>query len=102
MERKKASSCVVVLQNSVTIEQAESIKKQFLSLIKKYKKSYVDISNVTDIDSSIVQLILSAKLEATNNNKEFLVTGIIPNSVHNLLNTLSITLPEQNVEVANV
>ena len=64
MARKKSAGSIIVLQDSVGIEQASSIKKQFADSIKKNKTTFVDISKITDIDSSIIQLILAAKKEA--------------------------------------
>lgn len=102
MAKKKSAGSIIVLQDSVGIEQASSIKKQFADSIKKNKTTFVDISKITDIDSSIIQLILAAKKEADSLQKEFFITGTVPSEVSDLLSLLSIALPVNSVEAINV
>ena len=102
IEKKKSAGSIIVLQDSVGIEQASSIKKQFADSIKKNKTTFVDISKITDIDSSIIQLILAAKKEADSLQKEFFITGTVPSEVSDLLSLLSIALPVNSVEAINV
>lgn len=102
MAKKKSAGSIIVLQDSVGIEQASSIKKQFADSIKKNKTTFVDISKITDIDSSIIQLILAAKKEADSLQKGFFITGTVPGEVSDLLSLLSIALPVNSVEAINV
>ena len=41
MARKKSAGSIIVLQDSIGIEQASSIKKQFADSIKKNKTTFV-------------------------------------------------------------
>lgn len=93
MARKKSTGPTIKLQDSVGIEQASSIKKQISEAIKSKKSVSLDISAVTDIDTSILQLILSAKKDADAKEKEFYITGTIPEDIQKLLSLLSISLP---------
>ena len=102
MAKKKSAGSIIVLQDSIGIEQASSIKKQFADSIKKNKTTFVDISKITDIDSSIIQLILAAKKEADSLQKEFFITGTVPSAVSDLLALLSILLPVNTAEAINV
>ncbi|MGN0739679.1 MAG: lipid asymmetry maintenance protein MlaB [Treponema sp.] len=102
MARRKSADSIIVLQDSVGIEQASSIKKQFVDSIKKNKTTFVDVSKITDIDSSIIQLILAAKKEADSLQKEFFITGTIPGEISDLLSLLSVSFPVNSVEAINV
>lgn len=93
MARKKSTEPTIKLQDSVGIEQAATIKKQFSEALKSKKTVSLDISAVTDIDTSILQIILSAKKDADVKEKEFYITGTIPEDILKLLSLLSITLP---------
>lgn len=100
MARKKSTEPTIKLQDSVGIEQAATIKKQFSEAIKSKKSVSLDISAVTDIDTSILQLILSAKKDADAKEKEFYITGTIPEDILKLLSLLSISLPlKEEVQV---
>ena len=46
MAKKKSAGSIIVLQDSIGIEQASSIKKQFADSIKKNKTTFVDISKI--------------------------------------------------------
>lgn len=94
MARKKSSDSTVILEDSIGIEQAESIKKKFTDSINSNKTTLVDLAKVTDIDTSIIQLIFSANNEATAQKKEFFVINI-PDDIKNLLSIMSLSLPEK-------
>lgn len=97
MARKKSSDSTVILEDSIGIEQAESIKKQLTDSITSNKTTLVDLAKVTDIDSSIIQLFFAANNEAQSQNKEFFIINI-PDDIKKLLSILSLTLPEKNNE----
>ena len=94
MAKKKSAGSIIGFPDSVGNEQASSINKN--------KTTFVDISKITDIDSSIIQLILAAKKEADSLQKEFFITGTVPGEVSDLLSLLSIALPVNSVEAINV
>lgn len=97
MARKNSSDSTVILKDSIGIEQAESIKKQFTDSINSSKTTLVDLAKVTDIDTSIIQLIFSANNEATSQKKEFFVINI-PDDIKNLLSIMSLNFPEKPTE----
>lgn len=97
MARKKSSDSTVILEGSIGIEQAESIKKQFTDSINSNKTTLVDLSKVTDIDTSIIQLIFSASNEAISQNKEFFVINVTED-INNLISLMSLNLPEKTSE----
>lgn len=101
MAKRKSTEPTIKLTDSVGIEQASSVKKQLTEAIKSKKTVSLDISEVTDIDTSIIQLILSAKKDADAKEKEFYISGTIPEDIQKLLNLLSLSLPLKQ-EVANV
>lgn len=101
MAKRKSAGPTIKLTDSVGIEQASTIKKQLTEAIKSKKSVSMDISEVTDIDTSIIQLILSAKKDADAKEKEFYITGTIPEDIQKLLTLLSISLPLKE-EVPNV
>lgn len=51
--------------------------KELLDALNKNAPIYLDISKVTDMDSSIIQLICSAFKEAHTQEKEFHLTGTV-------------------------
>ena len=99
---KKKESNRIALQDSLTIENAATLKKQILKSLNSYNTTLLDLTEVTDIDISIVQIILSAKEEAAINNKKFFITGIVCENIRTLFATLTLTLPENTIEVLDV
>lgn len=99
MAKRKQAKPTIQLMDSVGIEQASSIKKQLASALKSKKSISVDISQIVDIDTSIIQLILAAKKEAESKDIEFYLTGTIPEDISKLLAMLSISLPLKEMEV---
>lgn len=93
MAKRKSTEPTIKLQDSVGIEQASSIKKQLTEALKSKKSVSLDLSKVVDIDTSIIQLILSAEKDAASKEKEFYITGTIPEDIQKLLTMLLITLP---------
>lgn len=90
---KKSNSYSIVLTDDVTIEHISSIKAQFLEAISQNSTIILDISEVQTVDISFIQLILSAHLEALNNEKKFYVKGPFSQQIHQLLKSISISLP---------
>lgn len=89
----KKNSGALKWEDSIGIEQAENLKKQLTDAIKKNKSVSLDISGVTDMDTSSIQLILAARKEAENLKKEFFVTGDIPQDVSALFALLGLEIP---------
>lgn len=101
MAKRKSAEAVVVLQDSVGIEQASSVKKQLTDALKAKDTVVVDISGIVDMDTSIIQLILSAVKDAESKEKKLYVKGPVPEDIQNLLNLLSLSFPLKE-EAANV
>ena len=51
----------VALQGELTIYQAQDLSQDFLPLLEKEEDLVVDLAEVSDIDSSCVQLLMLAK-----------------------------------------
>lgn len=77
---------------SAGIESAKKLQIELLKAIKQNKKILLDISELEDIDLSAIQLILSAKLEAENQNKIFALTKVIPHSILEFVSGCSVSL----------
>ncbi|MBP5402560.1 MAG: STAS domain-containing protein [Treponema sp.] len=97
MSRKKTSGSNIHLTEAAGIEQAASIKQQIFASLKDNKTTIVDLAGLTDIDSSIMQIFISAKLEADSLKKKFFVQNI-SDEIKNLLQMMSLTLPEEKSE----
>lgn len=100
MARKKSTEAKIKLVESVGIEQAANIKNEFSEAIKSKDTICVDLSQITDIDTSIIQLIFSAKADCDSKGKKFYVDSNIPEGVQKLFTLLSISMPlkeESNV-----
>jgi len=61
--------------NSFTIYEVEDIKKDFLELLND-EKIVVDFENISKIDMSAIQLLISLKKSCDALNKEFEVVNI--------------------------
>jgi len=60
VESREGAS-LVALQGELTIYQAEDLAKEFLPLLEKDESLVVDLSDVSDIDSSCAQLLMLAR-----------------------------------------
>jgi len=97
MARKKSTDALLKFTDSVGIEQASSVKQQISDSLKANKVTIVDFSELQDIDSSIIQLLLSAKQEADLLKKDFFVQNI-PDNIKNLMQAMSVVLPSKKDE----
>ncbi len=77
---------VVAFEGSQTIEKAEAVKESLLTAIQSKKINILlDISKIEKIDSSFLQLIYSASLEADKKNKKISLSGKISESVKEII-----------------
>lgn len=95
---KRKSTTTLEWEDNIGIEQASSLKEELLEAINKYKTTLLDISQITDMDTSIIQLILSAQAEAKSQEKEFFISGEIPEGIKNLFDLLSLQIPVKQEE----
>ncbi len=93
MAKKKAASGLIVWEDMIGIEQAASLKAQLLDSLSKSKSTKLDISKVTDLDTSIIQLLLSAAKEAESNDKEFYLVGTVPQDIQSLFDIMRVSIP---------
>lgn len=91
--KKKTIPFTIMLNESVTIEQISSLKSQFLDAINNNDITVVDISEVSFVDITFLQLLLSAEQEALLNNKQFFVKKTFSAQVLQLINSLAIKIP---------
>lgn len=71
------NALILEWKGSLTIEHAGTAYKELVDAFNKNQPIYLDISKITDMDSSIIQLICSAFKEAHTQEKEFHLTGTV-------------------------
>jgi anti-anti-sigma regulatory factor len=69
------------LAGSLTVERAASIRADLLSLLSEYDVITLDLSKVTDVDLSFVQLLYAAASEAVRLGKELSFSGKLSKEV---------------------
>ena len=65
----------VTLKGEVTVQNANTIKSDIVSALKKFSAVIVDITNITGGDLSLLQIICSAHRTADIMNKRFSIRG---------------------------
>ena len=91
--KTQSESHTIVWKESVGIEQAIALKNELLEAFESSKKIYLDLSAVEDIDTSAIQLILSAEKEGERRSVPFSVLNTVPESVSAIVSLLNLTLP---------
>lgn len=77
---------VVTFEGSQTIEKAEMVKNTLLKAINgKKKEILLNLSKVDKIDLSFLQLLYSASLQATVENKIISIHGPIPRTILDMI-----------------
>lgn len=72
--------------NNFTIYETEEVKKEFLELLTK-EQIILDFENISKIDMSAIQLLISLKKNCDNLNKPFEIVNI----KEEILNSFEIT-----------
>ncbi|MCA1950626.1 MAG: STAS domain-containing protein [Treponema sp.] len=73
--KESAHAYQMAWNGSLSIEQAQNL---YLDLVKAFAQSQhvvLDLSDVTDMDTAVIQLICAASKEASNRGAEFQVSG---------------------------
>lgn len=83
IEEKK--SRVVDWEGSVTIERIAEVKKEVQESLDQADILYIRLDKLAKIDVSAVQLLYAAHYEAEKQNKEFKITGTIPEALRERL-----------------
>lgn len=100
MAAKKNDSTTIKWQGTAGIEQAHSLSKYLLKAINDTDRVLLDISEVEDIDITGIQLIISARKEAEQQNKSFYITGTIPQVISEFTAACNILLDDYSLPVS--
>ncbi len=78
-------SRVLDWQGSITIERIAEMKKEVQEALDQTDLLYIRLDKMEKIDVSAVQLLYAAHYEAQKQNKEFKITGTIPEGLREKL-----------------
>ena len=81
--------CSVIIDEDMTIYAIESLKQAFTKMFDGYHCFELNLSDVEEIDSSGIQLLLALKSELALRHKTFVLTAI-SNDVEKLLDAYGI------------
>jgi len=82
---------VIVWKDDLTIEQVQTAHKELLDAFKSEKEVILDLSELSDLDLSAMQLILAAQKESEKTGVAFSIQGPIPDFINTVVNYLGIT-----------
>lgn len=74
--------CTVYLHASVDIADAADLKKALLDAILAHKELRLDLSKVTELDITAVQLIWAATREVRKIGMSFAIAGAVPEVIN--------------------
>lgn len=92
LAKKAKKPIVVAWKDAATIEEAANIHKDLLNAFQSGQEIVLHLAEITDIDMTGVQLILSAQKESEKTGVPFYIQEPVPDFVFNLLNTLGISI----------
>ena len=93
MAKKSVDNGTLKWSGPCTIEQAKTIHEQTIKALNKASdKLVLDLSGVTDIDVSCMQIILAASKEAGELKKEFKILDSIPGFIKTFADDYSISI----------
>ncbi|MBS1198307.1 MAG: anti-sigma factor antagonist [Proteobacteria bacterium] len=70
-----ATQQCLAINDDLTIYNAQTLKQKLVGAINKYKLIELDLSQVSQIDSAGLQLLIFAKRESTRLNKEIRIVA---------------------------
>ena len=76
--KKKSTATRIGIEGELNIFSATALRQRLLDTISSSKEIEVDLSQVSEIDSAGVQLMVAAKREATARSKPLSFTGYSP------------------------
>lgn len=76
IEDRNNGNCLVSLTGELTIYEAAKLHGDLLDCLTKYENIDIDLSGVTELDTSCYQLLLQAKLKHSKENKQFHISAI--------------------------
>jgi anti-anti-sigma factor len=74
-DTSKVSTAHFAIEGEMTIYRAAELREVMLHQIKRADVVELDLSQITEIDSSGLQLLVAAKLEATRHNRQLHFVG---------------------------
>lgn len=74
-KRSESGHCRYAIEGEMTIYRAVELKQELLDKIVQHEEIEVDLSQVTEIDSAGLQLMVLAKLEAAVHDKRLRFDG---------------------------
>ncbi len=63
------------LEGSLTVYEVGEMREVLLTSLEEDQDLFVDITGITDCDTTGVQLLVSARKKAGNDKKKFVITG---------------------------
>lgn len=75
------TQCVINLQASVDISDAADLKQALLDALLSHKELCLDLTGVTDLDITAVQLLWAAAQESRKEGLSFTVIGAVPEEI---------------------
>ncbi len=81
INERDSESIVMALEGELTIYVAEKFYQEMTEYLNKYKNIEVDLSKVSEIDTSCYQVLLRAKLLSDKSNNKLELKNISENVV---------------------
>ncbi len=78
VKKKKTGLCEVDLDGELTIYEAASLKEELFKKIEKCKGVSINLSNVSELDTSCFQILIAAKRECDKREIEFTMNSHSP------------------------
>lgn len=78
IKKKRTGLCEVELEGELTIYEAAALKQELFEKISNCKGVSINLSNVSELDTSCFQILLAAKRECEKNEVEFTMNSHSP------------------------
>ena len=85
-------SVTIKWSEDVTIENIQEKKDEIIKAFETAQQVLLDVSELSDIDMTAVQLVVAAKKEGAKLNKAFLIDGTIPKGILDFIKRIGIHL----------
>lgn len=69
VSEKKDENLYIKLGGSLTVQHATTLHRNLLNLVSKKENLYINLENVTEIDTAGIQLLLALKREFQNTDR---------------------------------
>ena len=78
VKKKRTGLCEIELEGELTIYEAAALKKELFEKMTKCKGVSINLSNVSELDTSCFQILLAAKKECEKIGIEFTMNSHSP------------------------